>query len=83
MTMPERDDSELQSAILAYLQAHPGAGDTVDGVLDWWLGATDGEQRSRVEAALEALAEAGAVTRHRLPDGKLIYSRRQGGVRDR
>ncbi|MEW9898700.1 hypothetical protein ABWL39_08715 [Chitinivorax sp. PXF-14] len=82
MTMPERDDSELQLAILAYLQAHPGAGDTIDGILGWWLGVTDGEQRSRVEASLDALAEAGAVTRHRLPDGKVIYSR-QRNVRNR
>jgi hypothetical protein len=30
-------DWELARAILRYLEAHPGAKDTVEGIAQWWL----------------------------------------------
>ena len=55
-------DDEVDRAVLAYLEAHPSAADTLEGITDWWL-----EQRrvrygvEIVSGALERLISNGAV----------------------
>jgi hypothetical protein len=55
-------DDEVDRAVLAYLEAHPSAADTLEGIVAWWL-----EQRrirygvEIVSGALERLISSGAV----------------------
>ena len=55
-------DDEVDRAVLAYLDAHPSAADTLEGIVAWWL-----EQRrirygvEIVSGALERLIDSGAV----------------------
>ena len=62
-------DDDVDRAVLAYLEAHPSAADTLEGITAWWL-----EQRQIrfgveiVSGALERLITAGWVERLRRRD---------------
>ena len=62
-------DDEVDRAVLAYLEAHPSAADTLEGITAWWL-----EQRrirygvEIVSGALERLISGGAVEKLRRRD---------------
>jgi len=45
-------DDEVDRAVLAYLEAHPSAADTLEGITAWWL-----EQR-RVRYGVEIVSGA-------------------------
>jgi DNA-binding MarR family transcriptional regulator len=64
----------LDAAILSYLDAHPNAVDSPAGIVTWWLLRTPRDS-SRVERALERLAERNLIERIRLADGTLVYGR--------
>ena len=65
----------LAGELLRYLEQHPGAADTAEGVWRWWLPHGTAEYReSDVHAALEWLAERGLLARSRLPDGRALYA---------
>jgi hypothetical protein len=55
-------DDDVDRAVLAYLEAHPSAADTLEGITAWWL-----EQRrirygvELVSAALERLMQRGEI----------------------
>lgn len=55
-------DDDVDRAVLAYLEAHPSAADTLEGIVAWWL-----EQRrirygvEIVSGSLERLITSGAV----------------------
>ena len=57
-------DEEVDRAVLAYLEEHPSAADTLEGITAWWL-----EQRrirygvEIVSGALERLIRSGAIER--------------------
>lgn len=68
-------DPHLQRQILQYLQAHPDAGDTVEGVCDWWLASSGKEDRKRVERVLRSMVSSGLLSGRYLPDGRLIFRR--------
>ncbi len=60
--------------ILQYLQAHPDAGDTVEGIAEWWLTQHDAnESEVLVEQALNHLVKQGLVKRHVLVEGTILY----------
>ena len=63
--------------ILQYLQAHPDAGDTVDGIAEWWLSQHDAPYANEsvvlVEQALDHLVQRGLVERHVLVEGTILY----------
>lgn len=65
----------LAAELLRYVSEHPGAADTPEGIRQWWLpkGAT-GCSQADVEAALEQLVRDGALGRHALPDGRVLYA---------
>ena len=57
-----------------YLQSHPNAADTVEGIVKWWL------QRQRyietidcVHTALDVLVKKGSVVKRTNADGKNVY----------
>lgn len=69
-------------AILEYLREHPGAQDTVEGIVEWWLL----ERRIRqgaveVEAALVELVGAGVMEARRGADGRTHYRLNAGFAR--
>jgi hypothetical protein len=62
--------------IRRYLDAHPDAADTVDGVLQWWLPSPSASVgREIVEQALGVLVAAGRIARRVHADGTVIYGR--------
>ena len=72
---PVRAVSEV---VLEYLQAHPQAADTAEGVSAWWLGTSRrGPRVTAVVEALEALVARGTVTRETTPAGETVYRLRR------
>ena len=79
MTTSNRDadkDREIEQTGLSYLQRHPQAADTLDGIVRWWLP----QQRysvaqARIEAALRRLVSQGLIRQRRLPTGDALYVR--------
>jgi hypothetical protein len=66
------------AAIRRYLDAHPNAFDTADGIARWWLPAEQIEARtSLVLAALDELVASGEVERRALPNGDMVYRARR------
>lgn len=65
----------IARAIQRYLEQHPNAADSADGIHRWWLVApfSEGPLES-VEAALDLLEEQGVVGRTVLDSGRVIYS---------
>jgi hypothetical protein len=69
------DDGEIRRSVLAYLQVHPRAADTLRGVVNWWLPQQRYENsRQRIEKVLAALVAEGLLHRDRLPDGEVLYA---------
>jgi hypothetical protein len=72
------DDDQLASEIIvelrSYLDEHPDAADTFEGVVQWWIG----HQRflrgiAAAGKALDRLVELGEVERISSSDGRAIY----------
>lgn len=64
------------AGILRYLQSHPDARDTPEGIRRWWLVAESGEfSDTEVTAALAHLLQQDKVTRMTLPDGMELFAR--------
>ena len=71
MTKKEKNFSQM---ILNYLQRNPEAGDTLEGIVTWWL------EQERIERAvdevanvLESLVQKGSVRVHKTQNGTSIY----------
>jgi len=61
-------------AIARYLDQHPGAADSEEGIAKWWLPTLDVEASSEdVRIALEALSRAGLVEVVRSANKPLIW----------
>ena len=77
--LSSRPDAAEQLAleITRYLEAHPDAADTIEGVIQWWLpplGA--GVSGETVQRALDELVTGARIVRRVLVDGAVIYARR-------
>lgn len=66
--------SLVSEAILAYLQRHPGAADTAQGIACWWLPEALRGDEILVARALDALLAEGRIRRHINADQHMIYS---------
>ena len=69
-------DMEIETAVLSYLDRHPNAADTLEGIANWWLP----QQRYitaqvRIHAVLQELVSRGVLQLRRLPDGAALYTR--------
>lgn len=74
MTLDEDAVEEIARQIVRYLDRHPNAADTFDGIHRWWLSRIRFEDAAReVQAALDGLIVRGNVIRQELPDGQLLY----------
>lgn len=68
------DVREIVREIQSYLEEHPEACDTLEGIVMWWF------QRQRVDEtvtnvyqALQELKASGMVLERKAPDGKTLY----------
>jgi hypothetical protein len=75
--MQTRDEhlTEIVDAILRYLDSHPDAADTVEGIAKWWLPKAWCADARSVLVALERLEAQGLVHRRINADRHVLYSR--------
>lgn len=68
--------TRVRDSIELYLQHHPDAADTANGVMNFWLPATCADATlADVVLALAQLVEQGRVLRSALPGGSVLYQR--------
>ena len=73
------DVGRVVAAILRYLNVHPHAADTVEGITRWWLTPELGALPiETLEHALAVLIARGRVERAPLGDGRFVYRARPG-----
>lgn len=68
--------TEVVDALLRYLQAHPDAMDSAEGIAKWWLPVGWCVDVHTVEAALSRLLAQKLVRRQDKTDRHVLYSRR-------
>ena len=74
--------SEIQSEILMYLEEHPDAADTIEGVRQWWLfQRMAAYSRDKVLVALDRLRNEGLIEAVTLSDGQKVFSLPESGRR--
>ena len=74
MAASEGEMTQLVLEIRRYLQDHPRAADSVEGIAAWWIAGAHKSGLDVVESALEVLVGEGAMRKQVLPDGKTIYA---------
>ena len=68
----------LADELAAYLESHPDAADTAEGILTWWLARQRYAQtKLNIEQALKHLTEQGLVRIRDGPHGKIYSSARR------
>ncbi len=76
--MTTADDQEIERIardVQAYLQNHPHAADTLEGVVKWWLTRQRYDRaEAQVSRALELLEQRGLVARATTTDGRPVFS---------
>ena len=74
---PMPDIQAVADAIRRYLEAHPQAVDTAEGIQRWWLAPEYGEvSLQTVEAALELLQSEGEVRKLEQAWSQAAYQRK-------
>lgn len=67
-------NEKLTQQILEYLEEHPEAGDTLEGIATWWVQCQQvSESVIAVRQALQQLESDGIVTERKTPSGKTLY----------
>ena len=62
--------------IQSYLDTRPGAVDSIDGIVEWWLPRIRMEEhRELVQIALDRLVQRGTLSQHQIPGGSVVYQR--------
>jgi len=70
-----RKSNALNDEILLYLREHLNAGDTLEGIIEWWLPRQRYEQsKAQIQKTLDGLVAQGLIKRDCLIDGTVIYS---------
>ncbi|MGH8051468.1 MAG: hypothetical protein ACREPB_12485 [Arenimonas sp.] len=75
-TEAERTSISLQASLRRYLEKHPEAADSPEGIRQWWL--TEELRMTPIgilRAALKALVASGEMQFSILPDGTELYAR--------
>ena len=73
MIMNEKQE-KISGVILNYLQRNPDAGDTLEGIVKWWMGFENIESSVEdVADVLESLLQKGIIRMHKLKDGTTFY----------
>jgi len=64
----------VAALVLAYLDEHPHAADSLDGVARWWVGDDGRFGAAAVECALDRLVSTGRLRRQTMADGSRLYA---------
>ncbi|MBC8730271.1 hypothetical protein [Paraburkholderia sp. UCT2] len=76
MNSKEARVERIRDSIESYLVHHPGAADTVNGVLSFWLPvACSDATLADVALALGQLVDEGYLAQSELPGGPVLYER--------
>lgn len=76
MEADESDKANMRREIIQYLQMHPNAADSLNGVIDWWLSDRyQSEDVKEVEQVLGQLITDGLVKKVFLIDRTVLYKR--------
>jgi hypothetical protein len=68
VSIRSQQEPEITRAILHYLQVHPDAKDTLDGIAQWWLLKEWTERKYfQIEASIAQLVSKGLVVERRRP----------------
>ena len=75
MQFDQKDkEREVGYYILAYLAENPEAGDTFDGIVEWWLLRQRIKFETRnVSEAVAKLVSEGLIVEHEESDSRIIY----------
>ena len=74
MEVGECDSANMRKEILRYLQIHPNAADSLNGIVDWWLPSQyKNEDVEKIEQVLEQLITDGLVKKVFLIDKTVLY----------
>ena len=74
MRVDQQEQREICYYILAYLADNPDAGDTFDGIVEWWLLSQRVKFETRnVSEAVKKLTAAGLIQEHEETDSHIIY----------
>ena len=72
----EQDIKRVAREIERYLQSHPAAADSLEGVAKWWLTLQRyNNALATVQEALEYLIADGRIAKVKNPDGAYIYKK--------
>lgn len=69
---PSEESERATRLLVAYWQANPLAGDTAEGIHQWWIGRT-AVTRQALDEALQQLVRQGRVTVAQAADGRIRY----------
>ena len=67
--------TEVVDAILRYLDKHPHAADTSEGIAKWWVPTDSHADIDTVRSALARLESQGLVCRRMNADRNVVFSR--------
>jgi DNA-binding PadR family transcriptional regulator len=74
MQIDQKEQREVFYYILAYLSDNPDAGDTMDGIVEWWLLDQRIKFATRnVSEAVSKLVSEGLIVEHTEADSRIIY----------
>jgi hypothetical protein len=74
MKRDQKEQREVSHYILAYLSDNPDAGDTFEGLVEWWLLDQKIKFETRnVSEAVARLISEGLIVEHEEPDSRIIY----------
>jgi len=69
------DKTRIAREIISYLSAHPDAQDTLDGIVQWWLGEQKSDQHTTIaKEVLADLVTQGLIQKFRI-EGQTSYYR--------
>jgi len=68
------DDDSIRQLVTGYLREHPHAGDTLEGIMQWWMFRQQLDDPSAaVQRVLEQLKETGVVYERKTTSGRTLY----------
>jgi len=74
MKADQKEQREICHYILAYLADNPDAGDTFDGIVEWWLLRQRLKFETRnVSEAVAKLVSQGLIEEHEEADSHIVY----------
>jgi hypothetical protein len=68
------DKPEIRHSVLSYLVANTGAGDTLEGIVEWWLLEQNiRDTTAEVKRALEELTLKGLILEYKTSNTRVHY----------